>query len=626
MKSFETGAILATFEDVLKDESVLAFKGRLSDNPNVPEIYDLIYGGKKLDDKRLLEDYFITDRTYVVLKVPPPPFKIKGIRNIGNSCYMNSVQQFLFSDELFRRMITMGENDKLKSVLSLYLDPDITSVQNEEALKLVRKSIDIDDFEQQDANDQYNKFIETIFGEHIGGSAKSINRTVADQVSEKWMNDITDELKKPSQGPKKISFKQSVSRPMTMGVIMLRASPNAGTPNGNPKESKRVAAKDQFALGQSPYFAYTRKELIEMAKTRGISVDRSRDELIDVVVKRFVGDNEKKFRDLAIASYRDNPRGLKIALNKLEVNKAEVARMDLNQKIERLWRLQAQRERDDCRKTFSEHSIELLRTTLESLGVENPGEKTKAELVEAFDALSYAAPLRLCVVEPPQYTLAKLHVSSPVQVNIADKAVLSVSHVYRILGKDLGLYKTKYLSQSSTERIKYLCEPTKARVFSLKVTIQISILLTLHPTDPDISINDLLERWMVDKCDEKSDTAADERTCDEVRGLCALPNLLVFGLRRIVSYTPRRKSRSRILGLRETIVLPNVLTNDIASYDLKAAVVHLGRTPTSGHYLTYIKHDDGSYWCANDGSATKISDAMFFENCGHGNLFLFKRQ
>ena len=93
-----------------------------------------------------------------------------------------------------------------------------------------------------------------------------------------------------------------------------------------------------------------------------------------------------------------------------------------------------------------------------------------------------------------------------------------------------------------------------------------------------------------------------------------------------MSFAPRKKSRSKILGLSETIVLPNVLTDDIASYDLKAAVVHLGNTPNGGHYLTYIKDDDGSYWCANDASATEISDATFFKNCKEGNLFLFKRQ
>ena len=625
MISSETGAILATLTGVSNKESVLAFKGRLSDNPNVPEIYDLIYGGKNLDDKRLLKEYSITDKTYVFLKVPPPPFKIKGIVNINNSCYMNSVQQLFFSEELFRRMITEGKNDRLKKILSLYLDPKVKTVKNREALKLVRESLDIDDFEQQDANDQYNKFIETILGEHIGGSAKSINRTVAHQASEKWMKAITDELG-VKKGRNSTAFMKAVNHPMTMGVIMLRASPNAGTPNGSPTESKRVAPQDQFALGQSSYFAYTREELIEKAKKQGISVDRSRDELLDAAVKKVVGDNEKRFRDAA-NDLRTEPRKIRRALLKLGVEPAEVKSMNLNQRVDRLWRLQAQQERNESRKTFSKSPTGALIETLKNLGVKNPRKKSKAELVVAFDALPNAAPLRLRVLEPPQYTLAKLHVSSPVQVDIADKAVLSVSQVYRILGKKLGLYKRKYLSQPSTERIKYLCEPTKARVFSLKVTIQISILLTLHPTDPDISINDLLERWMVDKCDEKSDTAADERTCDEVRGLCALPNLLVFGLRRIVSYTPRRKSRSRILGLRETIVLPNVLTDDSASYDLKAAVVHLGDTPNAGHYLTYIKHDDGSYWCANDGSATKISDAdTFFENCGHGNLFLFKRR
>ena len=49
------------------------------------------------------------------------------------------------------------------------------------------------------------------------------------------------------------------------------------------------------------------------------------------------------------------------------------------------------------------------------------------------------------------------------------------------------------------------------------------------------------------------------------------------------------------------ITKPNeTLTIKGNAYTLKSVIVHLGATPHSGHYITYIKNIAGNWWVCND--------------------------
>lgn len=60
------------------------------------------------------------------------------------------------------------------------------------------------------------------------------------------------------------------------------------------------------------------------------------------------------------------------------------------------------------------------------------------------------------------------------------------------------------------------------------------------------------------------------------------------------------------MAMPEKFDLPHVTDQSPSSFSLKAFVVHIGSTPTGGHYVAYVKRKDGWYLC-DDRSATKKS-------------------
>lgn len=105
--------------------------------------------------------------------------------------------------------------------------------------------------------------------------------------------------------------------------------------------------------------------------------------------------------------------------------------------------------------------------------------------------------------------------------------------------------------------------------------------------------------------------------CSHIQRLVSTSENICLGINRVSVLKPGvfKKDMKR-LEFEKTLVLCK------RRYDLRAAVVHIGRSVTSGHYVSYIFKDHYSY-CVSDSTVRNVTFNNAFTDICRGGCALF---
>jgi hypothetical protein len=291
-------------DNVEDSSTVEEVKEKIAEAASISDSFFLIKGANRLPDDRTLKDLNIVDNDLIKWIIPLPEYKPTGIKNIGNSCYMNGVVQFLFSDEFFWKMIWYGEKTPLRDLLAAYGKASKT-VTDDKLLACTRESLGITDGDQQDANDQYDAFIHGIIRDSDKTFAKKFSYFTAGKTFKDWKSEFETFVSR------KLQDDDAWQAPMTFLKIELFAGPNAAA-DGNPFEVQRLSEAELRMLKLKRIFTYTASDFEKMSSAD----DVPREDLVEqlkTIERGFVDDGTHEASQLKtiIAATGNTPVGTK---------------------------------------------------------------------------------------------------------------------------------------------------------------------------------------------------------------------------------------------------------------------------------------------------------------------------